>query len=233
MFYRLGRAGKALRRIGAIDFATTVAPGVRDVCSPARPTKRSAVARDGPGVRRRGARCPADRAHHPVPQRQHRSRRAWPRSARSGARRTRSWSSCGRPERPSTSSRCSRRCRSRRPLDGAAELHAAGLPVGAWSSTSPHASCCAARCAERRARANSTRRDRARSQCGRAPNTPRIGRARCSARHPTTPNGSPSSAERRRLRSLGSPCTNSTGSLTESTSRPLRAGRPTSRQVVA
>ena len=31
MFYRLGRAGKALRRIGAIDFATTIAPGMRDV----------------------------------------------------------------------------------------------------------------------------------------------------------------------------------------------------------
>jgi anion-transporting ArsA/GET3 family ATPase len=31
MFYRLGRAGKALKRLGAIDFATTVAPGVRDV----------------------------------------------------------------------------------------------------------------------------------------------------------------------------------------------------------
>jgi anion-transporting ArsA/GET3 family ATPase len=31
MFYRLGRAGKALDRFGAIDFATTIAPGVRDV----------------------------------------------------------------------------------------------------------------------------------------------------------------------------------------------------------
>jgi anion-transporting ArsA/GET3 family ATPase len=31
MFYKLGRAGKVLRRFGAIDFATTVAPGVRDV----------------------------------------------------------------------------------------------------------------------------------------------------------------------------------------------------------
>ncbi|SNT64934.1 Anion-transporting ATPase, ArsA/GET3 family [Asanoa hainanensis] len=31
MFYRLGAAGRALRRLGAIDFATTVAPGVRDV----------------------------------------------------------------------------------------------------------------------------------------------------------------------------------------------------------
>lgn len=31
MFYNLRRAGNALRRLGAIDFATTIAPGVRDV----------------------------------------------------------------------------------------------------------------------------------------------------------------------------------------------------------
>ena len=31
MFYRLGRAGRALQKLGAIDFATTIAPGVRDV----------------------------------------------------------------------------------------------------------------------------------------------------------------------------------------------------------
>lgn len=31
MFYKLGSAGRALRRIGAIDFATTIAPGLRDV----------------------------------------------------------------------------------------------------------------------------------------------------------------------------------------------------------
>lgn len=30
-FYRLGMAGRALRRLGAIDFATTIAPGLRDV----------------------------------------------------------------------------------------------------------------------------------------------------------------------------------------------------------
>ncbi len=30
-FYRLGRAGSVLERVGAIDFATTIAPGVRDV----------------------------------------------------------------------------------------------------------------------------------------------------------------------------------------------------------
>ncbi len=31
MFYNLRRAGSALRRLGAIDFATTIAPGMRDV----------------------------------------------------------------------------------------------------------------------------------------------------------------------------------------------------------
>lgn len=31
MFYKLGRAGKALRKVGAIDFATTIAPGLRDI----------------------------------------------------------------------------------------------------------------------------------------------------------------------------------------------------------
>lgn len=31
IFYKLGRAGKILEKFGAIDFATTIAPGVRDV----------------------------------------------------------------------------------------------------------------------------------------------------------------------------------------------------------
>ena len=31
LFYHLGRAGKVLEKLGAIDFATTVAPGIRDV----------------------------------------------------------------------------------------------------------------------------------------------------------------------------------------------------------
>ena len=31
MYYKLGRAGKALDKFGVIDFATTIAPGVRDV----------------------------------------------------------------------------------------------------------------------------------------------------------------------------------------------------------
>ncbi|WP_037706024.1 ArsA-related P-loop ATPase [Streptomyces sp. AA1529] len=31
MFYKLGSAGRALKRLGAVDFATTIAPGLRDV----------------------------------------------------------------------------------------------------------------------------------------------------------------------------------------------------------
>ena len=31
LFYKLGMAGRALRKVGAIDFATTIAPGMRDV----------------------------------------------------------------------------------------------------------------------------------------------------------------------------------------------------------
>jgi anion-transporting ArsA/GET3 family ATPase len=31
MFYNLGMAGRAMRRVGAIEFATTIAPGLRDV----------------------------------------------------------------------------------------------------------------------------------------------------------------------------------------------------------
>jgi anion-transporting ArsA/GET3 family ATPase len=31
LFYKMGRAGKMLERLGAVDFATTIAPGLRDV----------------------------------------------------------------------------------------------------------------------------------------------------------------------------------------------------------
>src|SRR5512139_656696 len=50
MFYKLGRAGKALKRFGAIDFATTVAPGLRDVLLTGKAceaVRRSAADRPG------------------------------------------------------------------------------------------------------------------------------------------------------------------------------------------
>ncbi|ONK13024.1 Arsenical pump-driving ATPase [Streptomyces sp. MP131-18] len=46
MFYKLGGAGRALRRIGAIDFVTTVAPGLRDVLLTGKACE--AVRRRGP-----------------------------------------------------------------------------------------------------------------------------------------------------------------------------------------
>lgn len=49
MFYKLGGAGRALRRLGAIGFATTVAPGVRDVLLTGKACE--AVRRRGPGGR--------------------------------------------------------------------------------------------------------------------------------------------------------------------------------------
>ncbi|MFJ6212257.1 ArsA-related P-loop ATPase [Streptomyces sp. NPDC092296] len=50
MFYKLGRAGKALKKLGAIDFATTVAPGLRDVLLTGKACE--AARRKGPDGRR-------------------------------------------------------------------------------------------------------------------------------------------------------------------------------------
>jgi anion-transporting ArsA/GET3 family ATPase len=50
MFYKLGRAGKALRKVGFIDFATTIAPGLRDVLLTGKACE--AVRRKGPDGRR-------------------------------------------------------------------------------------------------------------------------------------------------------------------------------------
>ncbi|MER5862088.1 ArsA-related P-loop ATPase [Kitasatospora sp. NPDC002040] len=50
MFYKLGRAGKALQKVGFVDFATTVAPGVRDVLLTGKACE--AARRKGPDGRR-------------------------------------------------------------------------------------------------------------------------------------------------------------------------------------
>ncbi len=56
MFYKLGRAGRALKKLGAVDFATTIAPGLRDVlltgkaCEAVR-RKHPASAKERPGRR--------------------------------------------------------------------------------------------------------------------------------------------------------------------------------------
>ena len=64
MFYKLGRAGGLLEKFGAVDFATTIAPGVRDVLLTGKVYEAVRRRRDpkarGPrgqtGVRRRGPR---------------------------------------------------------------------------------------------------------------------------------------------------------------------------------
>jgi anion-transporting ArsA/GET3 family ATPase len=47
MFYRLGAAGRALRKVGAIDFATTIAPGLRDVLLTGKVKESTTRAKDG------------------------------------------------------------------------------------------------------------------------------------------------------------------------------------------
>jgi anion-transporting ArsA/GET3 family ATPase len=49
MFYRLGMAGRTLRRMGAIEFATTLAPGLRDVLLTGK--AKECVNRTGPDGR--------------------------------------------------------------------------------------------------------------------------------------------------------------------------------------
>ena len=83
MYYKLGRAGRALDRFGVIEFATTIAPGVRDVLLTGKvfeAVQRNSRNKGARAVRRGRARRAADRPDHPVPQRQRRARRAWPRS---------------------------------------------------------------------------------------------------------------------------------------------------------
>jgi anion-transporting ArsA/GET3 family ATPase len=47
MFYKLGAAGRALRKVGAIDFATTIAPGLRDVLLTGKVKESTTRSHDG------------------------------------------------------------------------------------------------------------------------------------------------------------------------------------------
>jgi anion-transporting ArsA/GET3 family ATPase len=47
MFYHLGAAGRALRKVGAIDFATTIAPGLRDVLLTGKVKEAATRSQDG------------------------------------------------------------------------------------------------------------------------------------------------------------------------------------------
>ena len=51
LFYKMGRAGRVLRRLGAIDFATTVAPGLRDILLTGK-VKEATTRTDESGQRR-------------------------------------------------------------------------------------------------------------------------------------------------------------------------------------
>ncbi len=51
MYYRLGRAGRALDRFGVIEFATTIAPGVRDVLLTGKVFEAAKAGRKGKNVR--------------------------------------------------------------------------------------------------------------------------------------------------------------------------------------
>jgi len=50
MFYHLGAAGRALRKVGAIDFATTIAPGLRDVLLTGKVKESTTRSNDGKRV---------------------------------------------------------------------------------------------------------------------------------------------------------------------------------------
>ena len=51
MYYKLGRAGRALDRFGVVEFATTIAPGVRDVLLTGKVFEATKEGRRGKGVR--------------------------------------------------------------------------------------------------------------------------------------------------------------------------------------
>lgn len=54
LFYKLGRAGSALEKVGAIDFATTIAPGVRDVLLTGKIYEAAGRPKGGRGSKQKG-----------------------------------------------------------------------------------------------------------------------------------------------------------------------------------
>ena len=91
MFYNLGIAGRAMRRIGAIEFATTIAPGLRDVLLTGK-IKESWCARTSRGCRSttRSSSTPRRPAGSPASSTSPRRCPIWPRAARC-IRRPRAW----------------------------------------------------------------------------------------------------------------------------------------------
>ena len=179
IFYKLGRAGGLLEKFGAVDFATTIAPGVRDVLltgkvyeavrrrrdpkakGPRAAPAYDAVVLDAPPTGRIvrflnvNPRSPGS-----------------PRSARSAARPTRSRRCCSRRRRSSTWSPCSRRCRSRRPSTPSATCVPPASARRRRGQPGPRAAAAGGSAHGRRPHAGSTTRwsppTSRRSGCGRA-----------------------------------------------------------------
>ena len=135
-----GSAAPGRRSTGSasIDFATTIAPGVRDVLltgkvyEAAKRNRRNKGARD---VRRGRARRAADRPDRAVPQRQRRAGRAGQGRADQVAGRRRDDAAPLAAVPRSTWSPCSRRCRSRRPATGSPSCARPACRSAASSST--------------------------------------------------------------------------------------------------
>ena len=90
MYYRLGRAGKALDRFGVIEFATTIAPGVRDVLLTGKVYEAANRNRRNKGARQYDAIVldAHPRAASPSSSTSTTSSPGWPRSGRSSPRPT-------------------------------------------------------------------------------------------------------------------------------------------------
>ena len=131
MFYRLGRAGRGLRRVGAIDFATTIAPGMRDVLltgkvyeavkrKQGRGRTYDAVVLDAPPTGRITRFLGVNAEVAGLAQRR----------TRSAARRTRSWRLLASPQTAVHFVTLLEEMPVQETVDAVEELTAAGLPVG-------------------------------------------------------------------------------------------------------
>ena len=132
MYYKLGRAGRALDRFGVIEFATTIAPGVRDVlltgkvyeavqrnAATRRPARYDAVVLDAPPTGRITQFLNVNGELAGL--------------AKVGPIKTQAdtvMTLFRSPRPPCTSSPCSRRCRCRRPPTGSPSCASASCPVG-------------------------------------------------------------------------------------------------------
>ena len=134
MFYKLGRAGGLLERFGAIDFATTIAPGLRDVLLTGKVYEAVAPPASTARAARRTTRsCSTPRPPGGSPASSTSTPRSpgSPRSARSAARPTRSPRCCTSPQTAVHMVTLLEEMPVQETVDASAELRAAGLPVGA------------------------------------------------------------------------------------------------------